>query len=269
MQYPDAVTARDALVLVIFVSSTTLHADCNQSRPEIRFAIDGSAWQVRPAAPVVTTIDALHERYTARTEERDAGRSRHAPHETTVYQVDGILAHFEGDWDRIDPDAHYILSLGDPNGRTAIQADLVAPGCAEGSPLIEEIRRARYAFDAEFPAKPYERKSPTYNIPVRVTGVGFLETGYGWRTLRLAPVLKLEFGPPDFGKLDPKAASAAHDRGTPSPAGAGGVGATAETRSDDESSSRARKNGSSPLRVIPWLLVALAGFVYVRWRVRV
>jgi hypothetical protein len=79
-----------------------------------------------------------------------------------------------------------------------MQVDVVSPHCAAASPFYDDILRARGQFDLQFPVKPYERQSPRFSIPVRVRGLGFFHTSYGWRTFRLAPVLDLQFNPPDF-----------------------------------------------------------------------
>lgn len=76
--------------------------------------------------------------------------------------------------------------------------------------------------------------------------------------MRLAPILKLEFGPPEFGKLGD------FEKGSER----GRAGASSSVEPEAETSSPRERNEASPLSIIPWLLVILAGIVYVRWRVR-
>jgi hypothetical protein len=164
----------------------------------VRFAIDKPADKIE-VAPVNATIEELHKQFTRR--ETKAAEARVEPTEMTVYRVDGVLAHFEGDYQPIDSDAFYVLTLSTADGSRAMQVEVPSPRCAAASPLYDSMVKARREFDTQFPSKPFERQSPRYDIPVRVTGVGYLDTSRGWRTLRLAPVLDLQFNPPDFGQL--------------------------------------------------------------------
>jgi hypothetical protein len=186
-------------------------ADCDQPRREVRFAIDRPADKIE-VAPVNATIEDLHKQFTRR--ETKAAEARVEPTEVTVYRVDGLLAHFEGDYQPIDSDAFYVLTIATADGKRAMQVEVPSPRCAAASPLYDSMVKARRQFDTQFPNKPSERQSPRYDIPVRVTGVGYLETSNGWRTLRLAPVLDLQFNPADFGQLEVTSAPAADTAST-------------------------------------------------------
>lgn len=121
---------------------------------------------------------------------------------------------------KMEADSDYHLALRDAEGNTMI-AEVPCPKCCAGSPWLTQITTARATVDKYVPGLGRSFTHP--NVPVVVTGVGFLDrihgqTGVAPNGVELHPVLDIQFPqPPQLTAEECKAVRMASFFGSPEP----------------------------------------------------
>lgn len=176
-------------------------SSCGTERWAIKTGTDAGAAQVDARAVVPSTVPLLG---SLALPANRPGAVRTGPVESTVYVVDALLTRY-GMAD--DSDYHLVLSAqgAGADGKTLI-ARLPHPDCVgNASPFKSAITEVRNTFNAQFRTT---RAFKTSSIPVRITGIGFIDTSAGQtgaalNGVQLHPVLKLDFNPSTAQGGDP------------------------------------------------------------------
>ena len=118
-----------------------------------------------------------------------AATNRLAPHETTVYVINGTLIDYK---EESDVDYHIVVQDGASN---TVITEIPCPCCGIGSPFQPRMSVARQTFDGRLTATTFFQNP---NIPVRVTGVGFFDflhgqTGVAPNGIELHTILDIAF----------------------------------------------------------------------------
>jgi hypothetical protein len=167
------------------VYSTALALGCGQERWDVKTGTDLDSGNVNMTVNE-TTIAEL------RSFESPAMPPRRVPNSPEV-QVWRIQATITYAMEEVDFD--YVLALDDGQGNTMIAA-AACPGCARGSPWLDQIQQVRHAVDAAIPGLTdhYQEVGRTATI----TGVGFFDAIHGQmgvapNGLGLHPILDIVF----------------------------------------------------------------------------
>lgn len=177
---------------VLLVSSSlvalppSVDAACGVERWSVKTGADPDAASIDRTRVVSTTVEELNALPKPASL---PDNSRISPTETTVYSVTATITVYKRE---DDSDYHVVLSSG---GQTMI-VELADPACvSSSSPLLDEIRAARAAFDARLGTSTSFR---TANLQATITGVGFFDflhgqTGVARNGIELHPVLSIRF----------------------------------------------------------------------------
>jgi hypothetical protein len=170
---------------------------CGVERWAVKTASDPDVAVVNFAAAIPTTVATLQG--LAKPPSRPAS-GRLAPVERSVYALDATLTMY-----RMTEDSDYHLVVADSSGRTMI-VELPHPDCvANSSPVRAQLAAARDSFNGALRATSTFK---TASIPVRIHGVGFMDsvhgqTGVAPNGVELHPVLNIEFNPKATQAADP------------------------------------------------------------------
>ncbi|HXH38822.1 MAG TPA: hypothetical protein VNN08_09365, partial [Thermoanaerobaculia bacterium] len=182
-------------VLLVFLSSSSVFAQCGVERWSVKTGTDPDAGLVNLSLTTAQTIATMRS-WTAPNP--IPANNRVAPYETTQWIMNATLTLY-----KLESDSDYHLVLQDSGGLTMI-AEIPSPNCVgSGSPFASGIQLARNQFDAKFTAT---TSFQTANIPVQITGVGMFDflhgqTGVAPNGIEIHPVLNIIFNPstsPDF-----------------------------------------------------------------------
>lgn len=177
------------LSAVLFITSSSLFAQCGVERWSVKTGTDPDAHLVNLSSSTSTTVTNMRA-FT--TPSPIPPNNRVSPAETTVWVINATLTLF-----KLESDSDYHLVIQDASGNTMI-TEIPAPSCVGStSPFLPQITSARSAFDAKFTAT---TSFQTANIPVQVTGVGMFDfphgqTGAAPNQIELHPVLNIVFNP--------------------------------------------------------------------------
>jgi hypothetical protein len=168
------------------VHATTTALGCGQERWNVKTGTDADAGNVNMTA-TVTSIAALVA-YQAPPPDPPA-RVPGGP-EFRVWTIQATITDAK---EELDSDYH--LALSDGQGNTMI-AEAACPGCAQGSPWLDQIQQARQAVDAAIPGLTGQYQP--INRTATITGVGFFDRLHGQlgvapNGIELHPILSIEF----------------------------------------------------------------------------
>lgn len=177
------------LSAVLFITSSSLFAQCGVERWSVKTGTDPDAHLVNLGSSTSTTVANMR---AFATPNPIPPNNRVSPAETTLWVINATLTLF-----KLESDSDYHLVIQDASGNTMI-TEIPAPSCVGStSPFLSQITSARAAFDAKFTAT---TSFQTVNIPVQVTGVGMFDfphgqTGAAPNQIELHPVLNIVFNP--------------------------------------------------------------------------
>jgi hypothetical protein len=173
---------------------------CGKERWSVKTGTDPDAASVDLGSPQNATIAQL---VALNPPKPIPANNRFGPTENTVFVVNATLTDYKMEGGA-HGDSDYHLVLQDDQGNTMV-AEIPSPGCvADGSPFAAQIANARAAFDGQLTAT---NSFQSANIPVQVTGVGFVDFPHGQHgaapnVIELHPVLDIVFNrspqTPDF-----------------------------------------------------------------------
>ncbi len=186
-------SSRAALVLLVFLLSPQLFAQCGVERWSVKTGTDADGSNVDLSSTSSTTIS------TMRSWPKPASipaNNRISPYETTQWVLNATLTEY-----KLETDSDYHLVISDSSGNTMI-AEIPSPNCVgSGSPFAPGIQNARNEFDARYNAT---TSFQTANIPVQIRGVGMFDflhgqTGVAPNGIEIHPVLDIAFNPGSGG----------------------------------------------------------------------
>ena len=144
------------LSAVLFVTSSSLFAQCGVERWSVKTGTDPDAPSVNLNSSTSTTVANMR---AFATPNPIPPNNRVSPAETTVWVINATLTLF-----KLESDSDYHLVIQDASGNTMI-TEIPAPSCVGStSPFLSRITSARAAFDAKFTAT---TSFQTANIPVQ------------------------------------------------------------------------------------------------------